>query len=270
MNSIKSFFLSLLYLFNFKLFARDFNWRTVKSSDTIFQTKNKKNIYIKFLNWTILKIIQALITFLIKNLFHDDFTFSDRWYERITTNEVDLWSKFSSSRFKNIVFKRDRAFEKYIRKHIENTTRYRDFEEFGRAISIYKSISLNRATLKIRSYIEKECREVFIREKFQTKLEIIIVFTTTKNTTAKIVVDHKYVSIKEENTTVKYVDKNKYFKESVKILKNILSLYIFDLSSLVLFQGEGVCSSTPSLLSTLSSPSSLSSLYAQIGYSSSK
>ena len=36
MNSIKSFFLSLLYLFNFKLFARDFNWRTVKSSQTIF------------------------------------------------------------------------------------------------------------------------------------------------------------------------------------------------------------------------------------------
>ena len=56
-----------------------------------------------------------------------------------------------------------------------------------------------------------------MREKFQIKLEIIIVFTTTKNTAAKIVVDHKYTSIKEENTTVKYVVKNKYFKESVKI-----------------------------------------------------
>ena len=91
-----------------------------------------------------------------------------------------------------------------------------------------------------------------------------------KNTAAKIVVDHKYASIKEENTTVKYVVKNKYFKESVKTLWNILSLYIFDLRSLVLFQGGSVCSSTPSLLSTLSSSSSLSSLSSQIGYSSSK
>ena len=57
-----------------------------------------------------------------------------------------------------------------------------------------------------------------MREKFQIKLEIIIVFTTKQNIAAKIVVDHKYASIKEENTTVKYVVKNKYFKESVKIL----------------------------------------------------
>ena len=54
-------------------------------------------------------------------------------------------------------------------------------------------------------------------EKFQIKLEIIIVFTK-KNTTVKIVVDRKYASIKKENTTVKYVVKNKYFKESVKTL----------------------------------------------------
>ena len=57
-----------------------------------------------------------------------------------------------------------------------------------------------------------------MREKFQIKLEIIIVFTTKKNSAAKIVVDHKYASIKEENTTVKYVVKNKFFKESVKTL----------------------------------------------------
>ena len=31
---------------------------------------------------------------IIKNLFEKDFTFSDCWYERITTNEVDLWKKF--------------------------------------------------------------------------------------------------------------------------------------------------------------------------------
>ena len=98
---------------------------------------------------------------IIKNLFEKDFTFSNCRYERITTNEVDLWTKISSCRFKNIVFKRDGTFEKYLRKHIENTTRYEDFEEFGRAISIYKSIFLNKATSKIRNYVEKECREVF-------------------------------------------------------------------------------------------------------------
>ena len=32
---------------------------------------------------------------IIKNLFEKDFTFSDCWYERITTNEVDLWKKNS-------------------------------------------------------------------------------------------------------------------------------------------------------------------------------
>ena len=41
-----------------------------------------------------------------------------------------------------------------------------------------------------------------MREKFQIELKIIIVFTITKNTAAKIVVDHKYASIQEENTTV--------------------------------------------------------------------
>ena len=69
--------------------------------------------------------------------------------------------KISSCRFKNIVFKRDGAFEKYLRKHIENTTRYGDFEEVESAISVYRSLFLNKVTSKIRSYIEKECREVF-------------------------------------------------------------------------------------------------------------
>ena len=207
---------------------------------------------------------------IIKNLFEKDFTFSNCWYERITTNEVDLWTKISSCRFKNIVFKRDGAFEKYLRKHIENTTRYRDFEEVESAISVYRSLFLSKATSKIRSYIEKECREVFYEREISNKIGNYNCIHNKTNTTAKIVVDHKYVSIKEENTTVKYVVKNKYFKESVKILRNILSLYIFDLRSLVLFQGGGVCSSTPSLLSTLSSSSSLSSLSSKTGYSSSK
>ena len=66
--------------------------------------------------------------------------------------------------------------------------------------------------------MKRNVEKSFIREKFQIKLEIIIVFTTTKNSAAKIVVDHKYASIKEENTTVKYVVKNKFFKESVKTL----------------------------------------------------
>ena len=93
---------------------------------------------------------------IIKNLFHDDFIFSDCWYERITTNEVDLWKKISLCRFKNIIFKRDGKFDQYLRKHIENTTRYGDFEEYENAISIYRSIFLNKTTSKKRSYIEKE------------------------------------------------------------------------------------------------------------------
>ena len=43
-------------------------------------------------------------------------------------------------------------------------------------------------------------------------------YSHKKNNAAKIAVDHKYASIKEDNTTVKYVVKNKYFKESVKTL----------------------------------------------------
>ena len=50
----------------------------------------------------------------IKNLFEKDFTFSDCWYERIITDKVDLWKNISSCRFKNSVFKRDGAFEKYL------------------------------------------------------------------------------------------------------------------------------------------------------------
>ena len=155
---------------------------------------------------------------IIKNLFHDDSIFSDCWYERITTNEVDLWKKNSSCRFKNVIFKRDGAFEKYLRQHIENTTRYRDFEEIESAISIYASIFLNKATSKTRSYIEKECREVFYERKISNKIGNYNFIHNNKNTTAKIVVDHKYAGIKEENATVKYVVKNKYFKESVKTL----------------------------------------------------
>ena len=107
---------------------------------------------------------------IIKNLFEKDFTFSDCWYERITTNEVDLWTKIYSCRFKNILFKRDGAFEKYLRKHIENTTRYGDFEEMESAISIYRSIFLNKATSKKRSYIAKEYREVFYEREISNEI----------------------------------------------------------------------------------------------------
>ena len=78
--------------------------------------------------------------------------------------------KISSCRFKNIVFKRDGAFEKYLRKHIENTTRYGDFEEVESAISVYRSLFLNKVTSKIRSYIEKECREVFYGGEISNKI----------------------------------------------------------------------------------------------------
>ena len=104
---------------------------------------------------------------IIKNLFEKDFTFSDCWYERITTNEVDLWKKNSSCRFKNIVFKSDGTFEKYLRKHIGKSANYEDFEEIESVISIYRSLFLDKATSKIRSYIEKECREVFYKRNFK-------------------------------------------------------------------------------------------------------
>ena len=69
---------------------------------------------------------------IIKNLFYDDFIFSKGWYERINGNRRSpgqspcearaggpAWQAISSCRFKNIVFKRDGAFEKYLRKNIE-------------------------------------------------------------------------------------------------------------------------------------------------------
>ena len=173
---------------------------------------------------------------IIKNLFHDDFIFSKAgWYERINGGKQSpgqspseagvggprqspgqspseagagdpAWQVISSCRFKNIVFKRDGAFEKYLRKHIEKSANYEDFEEFGRTISIYKSILLNKVTSKLRSYIEKESRLVFLREKFQMKLKIINVFTIRENTAAKIVVAHKGVSIIRENITANCVD----------------------------------------------------------------
>ena len=155
---------------------------------------------------------------IIKNLFEKDFTFNDCWYERITTNEVDLWKKSSSCRFKNIIFKTDGAFEKYLRKHFEKSTNYEDFEEFGRAISIYRSIILNKATSKIRSYIEKECREVFYEREISNKIGNYNFIHKKKILLQRLWWIYKYASIKEENTTVKYVVKNKHFKESVKTL----------------------------------------------------
>ena len=118
-----------------------------------------------------------------KNLFDDDFIFSNCWYERINGDRQSLgqspseaggqssaWQAISSCRFKNVVFKRDGTFEKYFRKHIEKSANYEDFEEFGRTISIYRGIFLDKATSKIRSYVEKECREVFYEREISNKI----------------------------------------------------------------------------------------------------
>ena len=93
---------------------------------------------------------------IIKNLFHVDFVFgeagdgalSECWYERINGDGEfgSAWQAISSCRFKKIVFERDGALEKYIRKHIEKSNNDEDFEELNRTISIYRSIFLNKAS----------------------------------------------------------------------------------------------------------------------------
>ena len=113
---------------------------------------------------------------IIKNLFHDDFVFSDCWYERYQRSpnqrseriSEDTWHAISSCRFKNVVFKRDGAFEKYITKYLEFSNS--DFEELDRAISIYRSIFINTNSNKQRGYIEKECREVFYKSELSNKI----------------------------------------------------------------------------------------------------
>ena len=89
-----------------------------------------------------------------KNLFHDDYIFSQAgWYERInggseagaggprqsvgqSPSEAGVggpaWQAISLCRFKNIVFKRDGAFKKYLRKNIEKSANYEDFENLVR------------------------------------------------------------------------------------------------------------------------------------------
>ena len=119
---------------------------------------------------------------IIKNLFYDDFVFSDCWYERYQRSpnqrseriNEDTWHAISSRRFKNAVFKRDGTFEKYIRKHMEGNKYVEfsnsDFEELDRAISIYRSIFINTNSNKQRGYIEKECREVFYKRELPNKI----------------------------------------------------------------------------------------------------
>ena len=66
--------------------------------------------------------------------------------------------------------------------------------------------------------MKRKCREAFYEREISNKIGNYNYIHNKKNTAAKTVVDHKYVSIKEENITVKYVVKNKYFKEFVKTL----------------------------------------------------
>ena len=113
---------------------------------------------------------------IIKNLFHDDFVYNDCWYERHQQRpnqsskriNEDTWHAISSQRFKNVVFKKDGAFEKYVRKYIEFYNS--DFEELDRTISIYMDIFINIGSNKQRGYIEKECREVFYKNELHNKI----------------------------------------------------------------------------------------------------
>ena len=82
---------------------------------------------------------------IIKNLFDDNFIFSECWYERI--NE-DTWEEVSSCRFKNIVFERNGAFEKYLRKYIEKSINYDEFKELDKVILVYNSIFVNESSSK--------------------------------------------------------------------------------------------------------------------------
>ena len=115
---------------------------------------------------------------IIKNLFHDDFIFSDRWYEKSKTNsevkpepssDEDSWFEISSFRFKNTVFKQGGEFEKYILGYIYSNP---DPEELERLISIYRSIFINSNSGKQRGHIEKECREVFYNPELKVKIKI--------------------------------------------------------------------------------------------------
>ena len=56
---------------------------------------------------------------------------------------------------------------KNISENIEKSNNDEDFEELNRTISIYRSIFLNKATSKLRIYIENECREVFYERIFK-------------------------------------------------------------------------------------------------------
>ena len=136
---------------------------------------------------------------IIKNLFHDDFVFSDRWYEKskerqlgakLKTNseakpepsperqrsrsgaqssDEDAWFEITSCRFKNTVFKQGGELEKYILGYIYSNP---DYEELERLISIYRSIFINSNSGKQRGYIEKECREVFYNPELKVKIKI--------------------------------------------------------------------------------------------------
>ena len=132
---------------------------------------------------------------IIKNLFHDDFVFGDRWYEKskerqlgakLKTNseakpgakpepssgrssDEDAWFEITSCRFKNTVFKQGGEFEKYILGYIYSNP---DPEELERLISIYRSIFINSNSGKLRGYIEKECREVFYNPELKVKIKI--------------------------------------------------------------------------------------------------
>ena len=104
---------------------------------------------------------------IIKNLFHDDFVFSDRWYEKSKNSGEDAWFEITSCRFKNTVFKQGGELEKYILGYIHSNP---DLEELERLISIYRSIFINSNSGKQRGYIEKECREVFYNPELKVKI----------------------------------------------------------------------------------------------------
>ena len=112
---------------------------------------------------------------IINTLFHDDFAFrkagdgaiSGFLFERIND---DTWREISSCRFKNIVYERDGAFEKHLRGNIENSLNCKDFEKLDNAISLYKSIFINKTSYKERNCIEKECWEIFYQRDIQDKI----------------------------------------------------------------------------------------------------
>ena len=107
---------------------------------------------------------------IIKNFVHDDFVFSDRWYEKSKTNSgEDAWFEITSCRFKNTVFKQGGELEKYILGYIYSNP---DSEELERLISIYRSIFINSNSDKQRGYIEKECRKVFYNSELKVKIKI--------------------------------------------------------------------------------------------------